>query len=292
MISIIISSYIEKYYLQVCKNIEDTIGVEYEIIKIDNPGKMGITEAYNKGGQMAVYPYLIFCHEDLLFNTKDWGKNLIKVFSKKNANVGLVGVAGSTVKTLAPNSIFNKLDTYNCKNYIQNNLKVQFYKKEEHKNISEDKKVVTVDGMFMATKSEIFEELKFDSLLSGYHAYDLDFSLSIGEKYDVYVMNDISIEHLSLGNFDEQWFNNTIIVNEKWKNKLPIYSTEVPDLDSKILEYEGFKTMMYFIRKFGFNQDFLSYYFRHNETKRLLGRKRYLILYFYRMFLRLKVRNS
>lgn len=75
MISIIISSYNKDYYSQFIENVEKTIGVPYEIIQILNIGAMGVCEAYNKGARQAKFEYLVFCHEDITFETKNWGGN-------------------------------------------------------------------------------------------------------------------------------------------------------------------------------------------------------------------------
>lgn len=62
MLSIIISSYQPQFYSALEKNIAETIGIPYEIIKIDNPNLMGICEAYNKGASLSKYDYLLFVH--------------------------------------------------------------------------------------------------------------------------------------------------------------------------------------------------------------------------------------
>ena len=93
MLSIIISSYQPHYYIALEKNIADTIGIPYEIIKIDNPRIMGICEAYNRGAEKAQYDFLLFLHEDVLFETQDWGKELIELLNLENC--GAIGVAGT-----------------------------------------------------------------------------------------------------------------------------------------------------------------------------------------------------
>ena len=97
MISIIISSYRADKFSVLEQNIKETIGVEYEIIKIHNPGKMGICEAYNRGAAQAKFPYLCFLHEDVEFRTNKWGENLLTHFDA-DANAGVIGIAGSIFK--------------------------------------------------------------------------------------------------------------------------------------------------------------------------------------------------
>lgn len=79
IISIIISSYQPNYFLALEKNIAETIGIPYEIIKIDNPNTMGICEAYNKGASKAQFENLLFIYEDILFQTKYWGRVIDKL---------------------------------------------------------------------------------------------------------------------------------------------------------------------------------------------------------------------
>ena len=93
MISIIISSYKENYYQLLLANIQQSIGhANYEIVKISNPGLMGINKAYNEGALKAMYDDLLFIHEDVEFITNGWGHFLID--SLKNENIGIIGVAG------------------------------------------------------------------------------------------------------------------------------------------------------------------------------------------------------
>ncbi|HBR11511.1 MAG TPA: hypothetical protein DD740_04740 [Chryseobacterium sp.] len=83
MLSIIISSYQPDYFAALEKNIAETCGIPYEIVKIDNPGVMGICEAYNKGAALAQYENLLFLHEDVEFETKDWGGDIGSISKKK-----------------------------------------------------------------------------------------------------------------------------------------------------------------------------------------------------------------
>ena len=98
MISIIISSFNKEYFEKLENNINITIGqIDYELIKIDNQGIMGICEAYNIGGSKAKFPYLIFCHEDIIFHTINWGEYLLKIFNSV-IKIGLLGVLGGKYK--------------------------------------------------------------------------------------------------------------------------------------------------------------------------------------------------
>src|ERR1700744_2986719 len=102
MISIIVCSVNEELFRKFEKSVADNIGVEFEIIKIDNTGnRYGICEAYNKGAASAKFEYLCFAHEDILFRSDNWGQVLIKAF-EGDEHIGVIGVAGSKYKSLAP----------------------------------------------------------------------------------------------------------------------------------------------------------------------------------------------
>src|SRR5690606_19663369 len=103
MISIIVSSHNLNYFKSFSQNVNDTIGIPFEIIQVWNPGIIGICEAYNKGALNSKYEYLIFCHEDVFFESKEWGNKLITHFNS-SSDIGVIGVAGGTYKSNFPSS--------------------------------------------------------------------------------------------------------------------------------------------------------------------------------------------
>lgn len=210
MLSIIISSYQEQFYTALEKNIAETIGIPYEIIKIDNPNLMGICEAYNKGAAKSKYDYLLFIHEDVLFHTNDWGQKLINHL--ETDNVGVVGVAGSNYVPKAPSSWSISDEKYNfC---IVNS------KGLDEKRVMSSKRVFALDGVFLAVKKSVYQEFLFDeSVIKGFHGYDTDFSLRVATHYHNYVINNVLIEHFSKGNPDKKWFDNNILIREKNKHR-------------------------------------------------------------------------
>src|SRR5689334_15986246 len=101
MISIIVCSRSLQLFNKLSINVETTIGVPYEIIKIDNSNKSySLCKAYNIGAKQSKYSYLCFVHEDVLFRTINWGMRLIEHLSQTNA--GLIGVAGAVYRSKMP----------------------------------------------------------------------------------------------------------------------------------------------------------------------------------------------
>lgn len=211
MISIIISSYLPKYFSNLEDNISKSIGVPYEVIKIDNPGLMGICQAYNQGARRARYENLVFMHEDVLFHTKDWGEKLIKHLN--NEDTGIIGIAGSSYVPYAPSS-WTVSEQYNFVNILQGNKDNSEYF-HIHTTKSNRNNVFAVDGVFLSIKKEKYNQFKFnEGLLKGFHGYDLDFSLRVSKRFQNYVIDDILIQHFSGGNLDKNWLDANIKVRE------------------------------------------------------------------------------
>ena len=75
--------------------IKSTSGVHnIEVLPYENPGKYSLTEVYNMGIKKAKNDIVIFCHDDIKFDTKNWGRKILKLF-KKHLEFGIIGVAGS-----------------------------------------------------------------------------------------------------------------------------------------------------------------------------------------------------
>ena len=206
MLSIIISSYQEHYYKELQENIKDTIGEDfiYEVIKIENPGLMGICEAYNQGAEKASYDYLLFIHEDVLFQSTDWGKKLSNHFSTLN-DAGVLAVAGTSYKSLLP------VGWWSFTEYSSLHIDQITKQKETHSHrLTEPKKVIITDGVFLAMTKKIWSEFRFNAQNTDFHGYDIEMSLDVSKKYQNYVIHDVLITHLSSGNINKNWLDRLI----------------------------------------------------------------------------------
>ncbi|MFC3160373.1 Glycosyltransferase like family protein [Chryseobacterium arachidis] len=215
MLSIIISSYQKHYFDQLTKNISETIGdgFQYEIIQIWNPNLMSITKAYNSGAEQAKFENLLFLHEDLIFHTQNWGSLLIDHINQEST--GIIGVAGSSYVPHAPSS-WTVAEKYNFVNILQGNKKNTDYTTITSANKLRTK-VFAIDGVFLAVAKEHYKKILFDEDVSGFHGYDLDFSLRASEKFDNYIINNILVQHFSSGNLDKTWLDANIRIKEKLK---------------------------------------------------------------------------
>lgn len=243
MLSIIISSYQPNFFSKLKSNIEETCGIPYEIIKIHNPGLMGICQAYNLGAKQAKFKYLLFIHEDILFVHNEWGEKLVK--NLQMPNCGVVGIAGGSYYSYIPASWSNK--GYNSVNFIQvTDSQIEQF----HSNFSQEtecRSVKGIDGVLLACKKNIFEEFKFNVDITGYHGYDLIFSLNIAKKYTNYITNEILIKHFSSGNFSKEWFENILKVREM----IGVFHDQKTN---KKIERENFYKLIFYLKKFEYNR--------------------------------------
>jgi hypothetical protein len=68
------------------------------VIEIINNGE-SLTKCYNRGLEQAKTNIVVFCHDDITIEKKQWGSKLLKQF-EKNPTFGIIGVAGSTYQVM------------------------------------------------------------------------------------------------------------------------------------------------------------------------------------------------
>jgi Glycosyltransferase like family len=242
MFSILICSINVSYLENLKINIQETIGNDYEILIWDNlANKKPITEVYNLLAEKAKYPYFCFIHEDIQFQTKNWSVNLLQAFDK-NKETGLIGIAGSKYKSRTPSGWSTgllDLDYCNIFHKNKNDKTVHLYN-NPRQSIFEY--VVNVDGVFMAMRKEVWHSSRFnESLLRGFHLYDIDISFQVNKNWKAAVIFNIDILHLTEGgSFANEWVNYTL----KWHK---YYSKELPQMA------EGFSLQKITEKKVGKN---------------------------------------
>ncbi len=235
MLSIIVCSRTNTLSESFSSNVAKTVGVPFELICIDNSSnKHSISQAYNLGISKSKFQYLCFVHEDVFFNSNDWGVNLIKHLNVPK--VGIVGLAGGDAAlrvlydyaALHPSANITHVDKKGkvADDYI---LAPDNYAKST-------RSVLLLDGVFLCGKREIFEKIKFDDTLSDFHGYDYDISLqSIVAGFRNYVMYDISVDHYSRGNFNATFYTSLMKVFKKWDAHLPMFEGSISVEEQKRL---------------------------------------------------------
>lgn len=229
MISLVICSINPLLLENIKKNISRTIGIEHEFIVHDNRGtNFGICKVYNQCALKAKYPYLCFVHEDVKFDTDNWGKTIIN-FIKRNENCGVIGIAGGKY---VPRNFISwgdnpDYDRWNFWSYSKHkNEYIHEYYNPENEEFS---RVVTLDGVFLVTKKDVWDRTKFDEkIFSGFHLYDADFTVHTAQHYFNYVCHSIKLMHKSSGDGrSKDYYDNLRIFHRKWKRSLPLFTSDI-----------------------------------------------------------------
>jgi len=189
-----------------------------EVIEIINQGE-SLTKSYNRGLNQAKYDKVVFCHDDLIIETKQWGSKLIKMFDK-NPDFGIIGVAGSKNMPSSGqwwenrNKMYGRVQhTHEGKSWLSS------YSNDLGQNLEE---VVVVDGVWFAIDKTKIKKT-FNENVEGFHFYDITFSFeNYLEGVKIGVTTAIRINHKSIGMTNESWNINRQNFCETFKEKLPV----------------------------------------------------------------------
>ena len=231
--------------------IKSTSGVhKIEVLPYENPGKYSLTEVYNIGLEKASNNIVVFCHDDIKFDTVNWGRKLLNHF-KRNKSTGIVGVAGTSYMGKTgkwwdvPSQMVGQV-------YHENEGKrwLSSYSKNIGNKLYD---VVLVDGLFFGINKSAIKN-NFNEDVKGFHFYDVDFcftnylnGVSLG------VCTDIKITHLSIGMTNNEWDQNRLDFAEKYKNELPV-AIKTPEVNTFIFVHD---------------QEIVKQYNKHNKFSML-----------------------
>jgi hypothetical protein len=227
MISLVICSKKPKIADELVKNINNTIGLDYEIIVVlDRDSEHSIFSAYNKGIKQSKFDFVCFIHDDIFFHSNDWGKTIVQHLMDDHD--GFIGIAGGTMlpRVPAPWSFGPHF-----KHFIQSekhSKKTEFHYlgdfDEKHY-----KSVVFLDGVFLACKKELFNNLSFDEKsYHGFHCYDQDICMQASVLgFENRVIDNILIEHFSRGNFTKSWIESELIFWRKWRTQSTVNMSQI-----------------------------------------------------------------
>lgn len=204
------------------RNIAETIGTPYEFIAFDNrTAGWGLCKVYNTCAARARYDLICFVHEDVRFLTANWGGELAQRL--RDPATGVIGFAGSILK-LQRLTGWNTCGLDLRANYIQH-MRGGKHPRRVNPHGTDYSPVVTLDGLCLLTRREVWAETPFDeATFSGFHCYDLDFSLAAACRHTNYVCHTVLVEHFSEGSFSRSWVEGMERLHAKWASKLPMYA--------------------------------------------------------------------
>jgi hypothetical protein len=202
-----------------------------QIIPIENEGKYSLPETYNMILEQATNDIVVLCHDDIYFDSKNWGSKILKHF-KRSPEYAILGLAGSTQLPLSAKwwEDFSKMK--GIVNHEHGGKKWESKYSASLGNQIDD--VVLVDGLFIALNKKNIKQ-KFNEEIKGFHFYDVDFSFrNFIEDVKIGVMYDVRVTHKSIGETNDQWEQNRIVFAEKHKGLLPVKIKRNLTLESPI----------------------------------------------------------
>lgn len=262
MISIIICSRTPSISSDLIENINKTIGIQYQLICIDNSTNThSIFSAYNEGVKRSDFDILCFMHDDICFKSNNWGQSVVNRFSV--SKLGAIGVAGSPYYAILPGAWWS--GGYICQS-VFGEQELAYMPK-----IDNTLPVVVLDGLWFCVRKSLFSMIRFDDItFNGFHYYDIDISLQIHQQgYDLLNVYDITIKH-SPGKLDEIWLENAILLQNKWQKSLPFSITKISYFKKVTIEYAVLEEYIHAMKKNGANQfDIIQFSFKQLASYRL-----------------------
>lgn len=272
MISIIICCRTQSISTDLSENIKKTIGCEYELIVINNSdNKYSIFEAYNSGIDKSKGEFLCFIHDDIFIHTNGWGNSVQRIF-KEDLQIGLIGVAGSKVKTKMPSAWWDCPQDQKVVYILQNHLNKEKQKRDIGFDASSNIEVAVIDGVFMAMRK--VDRIQFNSGMMGFHNYDLNISFQTRKQgYKIVVTKEILLEHFSSGTISEEWVQSTFKIHNLYNRFLSLDSSknklnkklEVKNAKLFIIEclkYERIKIALFIWRKLFYLDPISNYHIK------------------------------
>ncbi len=184
-----------------------------EVIQKVNNGSKSLSQVYNEIINESKNDIVVFCHDDLEFDTKDWGKRIIKHFEK--SDFGVLGVAGTTEIPKSGMWWEDKRKMIGIVNHKHEGKKWESkYSNSLGKGIQD---VVVCDGLFLCVNKNQIKK-QFNEEVKGFHMYDIDFCFrNYLEGVKLGVIYDVRVTHKSIGMTNQEWENNKNQFAETYK---------------------------------------------------------------------------
>lgn len=201
------------------------------VIEKINKGDKSLSEIYNEILNESETDIVVFCHDDIYFETNSWYSKIIKHFEK--SDYGIIGVAGTTYLPESGQWWEDRRKMVGIVNHEHEGKKWESKYSESLEN--RIRETIIVDGLFMAVHKKRIKS-KFDESFKGFHFYDIPFCFKNHlEGVKVGVITNIRITHKSIGMTNEQWEQNRLQFSNEFKSKLPVKLPMDPNKKLKVL---------------------------------------------------------
>jgi hypothetical protein len=122
--------------------------------------------------------------------------------------------------------------------------------------------------MWFCTLKSIALECKFDQeLLQGFHCYDIDYCLSVSQRYEVIVTFNVLMEHFSEGGYSRSWLDDTLKLHAKWQHTLPRSVMPISESEGYILEKRAYKRILQQMNGLGYSfKEMAAFLYKYYKT--------------------------
>lgn len=200
--------------------IKATCGIKnVEVLTYVNDNAKSLTEVYQQALKDSSNNIVLFCHDDIEFDTVNWGRKLLNHF-KRNPDYGIIGAAGTRYLSESGRwwDDFSKMhgQVYHKHN---GNKWLSKYSSSIGNKLQD---VILVDGLFFAIQKNVIKK-DFDVSVKGFHFYEVTFCVNnFLEGVKIGVFTDIKITHKSIGETNQEWEDNRKLFSENYKDSLPL----------------------------------------------------------------------
>jgi glycosyltransferase involved in cell wall biosynthesis len=206
-------------------------GKRTEVIEKVNGGDKSLAQVYNEILNESQNDFVVFCHDDLEFDTKNWGEKLTKLF-ERNPEYGIIGIAGTTDLIDGRWWTLKESMTGIVSHKHEGRKWTNTYSPDQGNKLKE---VVVLDGLYFAVDKRKIKN-GFDESFNGFHFYEIPFCF---ENYlngvKLGVTTQIRVTHMSIGQTNQQWEENKIQFEEKYKDKFPVRLTNNKTIQEKLV---------------------------------------------------------
>ena len=202
-----------------------------EVIEKVNNGEKSLAQVYNEVLSESKTDIVVFCHDDIYFDTNSWYNKLLKHFEKND--FGILGMAGTTQMPSSGMWWEDRRKMVGIVNHESDGKKWESkYSESLGNSITE---TVVVDGLFIAIDKRKIKK-NFNEDFKGFHFYDIPFCFENHiEGVKVGVITNIRITHKSIGQTNEQWEENRKLFESKYAKNLPVKLNYDPQRRIKVL---------------------------------------------------------
>jgi len=202
-----------------------------EVIEKVNDGSKSLSQVYNEILSESKTDIIVFCHDDIYFDTTGWYHKLVKHFDK--SDYGIIGMAGTTSMPSSGKWWEDRKKMIGIVNHESGGKKWESkYSESINNNIGQ---TIIVDGLFIAVDKRKIKKT-FNEEFKGFHFYDIPFCFENHlEGVKIGVITNIRLTHKSIGQTNEQWEENRLLFETKYKNHLPLKLPFNPEKRMKVL---------------------------------------------------------